>query len=162
LLPPEFSGEEFTAELVAFGADQLRERSTKRGMNRMARIRAAAALATKSLLERRGVGWGAMTRRGLPMVAFTCGSELTGMGAREGCAFTGAFGEALGETGESGTESGSMFGSGWREPERGADGRPVPGCTASTSDSGESGASGGRTYGEDMEPRLGSALLEWA
>jgi hypothetical protein len=117
-------------------------------MKRTARITAAAAAATKSLLERRGVGFGMMTRRGLPMVAFTCGSEVTGMGAREGCAFAGAFGATLGETGESGTESGSMCRSGSREV-RGADGWPaearVPGRTPSTSDSGESGASGGRT-----------------
>ena len=115
-------------------------------MKRMARITAAAALTIKSLLERRGVGFGVMTRRGLPMVAFTCGSEATGMGAREG-ALVGALGEALGEMGESGTESGSMWGSGSRAV-RCADGWPaerLPGRTASTSDSGESGASGGRT-----------------
>lgn len=46
-----------------------------------------------------------MTRRELPMVALTCGSDLTGMGARE------AMGAAFGETGESGTESGSICGS---------------------------------------------------
>jgi len=113
----------------------------------MARITVAAALAIKSLLERRGVGFGVMTRRGLPMVAFTWGSELTGIGAREGCALVGAFGEALGETRESGMDSGSMCGSGARGV-RVADGWPaerVAGRTPSTSDSGESGASGGRT-----------------
>jgi hypothetical protein len=57
----------------------------------------------------RGAGFGEMTRRELPMVALTCGSDLTGMGARA------SFEAAFGETGESGTESGSICGSGSRE-----------------------------------------------
>jgi hypothetical protein len=60
----------------------------------------------KSLLER-GCGFGEMTRRALPMVALICGSDLTGMGPR-------ATGVAFGDTGESGTESGSICGSGAR------------------------------------------------
>src|SRR5207237_7184247 len=105
------------------------------------KMAAAVMLAIKSLLGRRGVGLGVMTRRELPMVAFTGGSEVTGMGAREGCEHAG---EAPGETGESGTESGSISGSGSREVRWGK-GWPEVSRSASTNDSGESGASGGRT-----------------
>jgi hypothetical protein len=94
----------------------LDERRIRRGTKMMARRTAAAALTRKSLLER-GCGLGEMTRRALPMVALTCGSELTGIGAREGCGVAvreGLGEEAFGETGESGTDSGSISGSGWR------------------------------------------------
>jgi len=106
---------EVRLELVEFGAVDLDERRIRRGTKMMARRTAAAALTRKSLLER-GCGLGEMTRRALPMVALTCGSELTGIGAREGCgaAAREALGEALGETGESGRASGSISGSGWR------------------------------------------------
>jgi len=106
---------EVALELVEFGAVDLDERRMRRGTKMIARRTAAAALTRKSLLER-GCGLGEMTRRALPMVALTCGSELTGIGAREGCGVTApeALGEALGETGESGTASGSISGSGWR------------------------------------------------
>jgi hypothetical protein len=121
------------------GAEELGERSN-RGTTRMARSTAAAALTRKSLLEREEVGSGAGTRRELPMVAFTWGSEETGMG------------EAFGETGERGTASGSICGSGSRcatRVERDADGlvaaEAAPACAAARIDSGESGASGGRT-----------------
>jgi hypothetical protein len=89
----------------------LDERRIRRGTKMIARRTAAAALTRKSLLER-GCGLGEMTRRALPIVALTCGSELTGIGAREGCGV--AERGALGETGESGTASGSISGSGWR------------------------------------------------
>ena len=106
---------EVALELVEFGAVDLDERRIRRGTKTMARRTAAAALTRKSLLER-GCGLGEMTRRALPMVALTCGSELTGIGAREGCgvAVREGMGEAFGETGESGTASGSISGSGWR------------------------------------------------
>jgi len=106
---------EVALELVEFGAVDLDERRMRRGTKMIARRTAAAALTRKSLLER-GCGLGEMTRRALPMVALTCGSELTGIGAREGCGVAApeALGEALGETGESGTASGSISGSGWR------------------------------------------------
>ena len=106
---------EVALELVEFGAVDLDERRIRRGTKTMARRTAAAALTRKSLLER-GCGLGEMTRRALPMVALTCGSELTGIGAREGCgvALREGMGEAFGETGESGTASGSISGSGWR------------------------------------------------
>lgn len=84
-----------------------------------------------------------MTRRVLPMVALTCGSDLTGMGAR-------AMGAAFGETGESGTESGSICGSGARWvtcdvacAERAEAAVAEAGSTTATSDSGDSGDSGG-------------------
>ena len=99
---------------------------------------AAAEPTKKSLLER-GAGLGEITRRELPMVAFTCGSEVTGMGAREGC------GADFGETGESGTDSGSICGSGPCDEARlGAD-SVAEDWTTSIRESGESGASGGRT-----------------
>ena len=107
---------EVALELAEFGAGDLDERRIRRGTKMMARRTAAAALTRKSLLER-GCGLGEMTRRALPMVALTCGSELTGIGAREGCgvAVRARLGEeAFGETGESGTASGSISGSGWR------------------------------------------------
>jgi hypothetical protein len=115
-LAREFSvAGEVALELVEFGALDLDERRIRRGTKMMARRAAAAALTRKSLLER-GCGLGEMTRRALPMVALTCGSELTGIGAREGCgvAVREGMGEAFGETGESGTASGSISGSGWR------------------------------------------------
>ena len=102
-------------ELAEFGAVDFDERRIRRGTNMIARRTAAVALTRKSLLAR-GCGLGEMTRRGLPMVAFTCGSDVTGIGAREGCgvAERGALGGALGETGERGTASGSISGSGGR------------------------------------------------
>ena len=102
-------------ELAEFGAVDFEERRNRRGTNMIASRTAAVALTRKSLLAR-GRGLGEMTRRGLPMVAFTCGSDATGIGAREGCGVRerGALGEALGETGESGTASGSISGSDWR------------------------------------------------
>jgi hypothetical protein len=111
----EFLGTgEVALELVEFGAEDLDERRIRRGTKMMARRAAAVALTRKSLLER-GCGLGEMTRRGLPMVALTCGSDVTGIGAREGCGVGAreALGEAFGETGESGTASGSISGSGW-------------------------------------------------
>lgn len=139
---------EVALELAEFGAVDLDERRIRRGTKMMARRTAAAALTRKSLLER-GCGLGEMTRRALPMVALTCGSELTGIGAREGSgvAVREALGEALGETGESGTASGSISGSGWRRAAtRGrVDGDVAEdGSTAATSDSGEPGVPGGR------------------
>jgi hypothetical protein len=106
---------EVALELLELGAVDLDERSIRRGTKMMARRAAAAVLTRKSLLER-GCGLGEMTRRALPMVALTCGSELTGIGAREGCgvAVREGMAEAFGETGESGTASGSISGSGWR------------------------------------------------
>jgi hypothetical protein len=112
----EFLGTgEVALELVEFGAEDLDERRIRRGTKMIARRAAAVALTRKSLLER-GCGFGEMTRRALPMVAFTCGSDVTGIGEREGrgVAAREALGEALGETGESGTASGSISGSGWR------------------------------------------------
>ena len=113
-LAPDGAGE-VALELAEFGAVDLGERRIKRGTKMMARRTAAAALTRNSLLER-GCGLGEMARRALPMVALTCGSELTGIGAREGCGVAAreALGEAFGETGESGTASGSISGSGWR------------------------------------------------
>ena len=111
-----FAGEfavtgEVALELAELGEEDLDERRIRRGTKIMARIIAAAALTRKSLFER-GCGLGEITRRALPMVALTCGSEVTGIGAREGCGVT--LREALGETGESGTARGSISGSGWR------------------------------------------------
>lgn len=104
----EFSGTgEVALASAEMGAEDLDERRIRRGTKMIARMTAAAALTRKSLLER-GCGLGEMTRRGLPMVALTCGSDVTGIAARE------ALGEALGEIGESGTASGSISGSGWR------------------------------------------------
>lgn len=133
---------------VALELADLDERRIRRGTKMMARRTAAAALTRKSLLER-GCGLGEMTRRALPMVALTCGSELTGIGAREGCGVAAreGLGDAFGETGESGTASGSISGSGWRcRATRGrADGDVAEGgSTAATRDSGEPGVSGGR------------------
>jgi hypothetical protein len=108
------AGAEFVFEFAAFaelGAADLDERRIRRGTKMMARMTAAAVLTRKSLFER-GCGLGEITRRALPMVALTCGSEVTGIGAREGCGVT--LREALGETGESGTARGSISGSGWR------------------------------------------------
>jgi hypothetical protein len=144
----EPGAEEFSAageealELAELGADDLDERRIKRGTKMIARTMAAVALTRKSLFERGG-GFGEMTRRALPMVALTCGSEVTGIGAREGC---GRLREALGETGESGTASGSISGSGWRCVARElADGDAAEGgSTEAIRASGESGASGGR------------------
>jgi len=122
------------AEGAEFGAADCEERRIRRGTKRMARILAAAALTRKSRLERGG-GLGEMTRRGLPMLALTCGSEETGMGARDGS------GAGLGETGESGTARGSICGRVTRRVARGdAEGR----SDAASKDSGELGASGGR------------------
>ena len=106
---------EVALALAELGAEDLDERRIRRGTKMIARMTAAAVLTRKSLLER-GRGLGEMTRRGLPMVALTCGSDVTGIGAREGCgvAVREALGEALGEIGESGTASGSISGSGWR------------------------------------------------
>ena len=106
---------EVALELAEFGAVGFDERRMRRGTKMIARRTAAAALTRKSLLER-GCGLGEMTWRALPMVALTCGSELTGIGAREGCGVAAreGLGEALGETGESGTASGSISGSAWR------------------------------------------------
>jgi hypothetical protein len=132
--------------LVALGVEDLAERRIRRGTKMIARRTAAVALTRKSLLER-GCGLGEITRRGLPMVAFTCGSEVTGIGARGSCV---ALRGALGETGESGTASGSISGSGGCCVARGrvdGDG-PEGGSIAAISDSGESGVPGGRMYGE--------------
>jgi hypothetical protein len=108
----EFSGtREVALELAELGAEDLDERRIRRGTKMITRMTAAAVLTRKSLLER-GRGLGEMTRRGLPMVALTCGSDVTGIGAREGC--DGTVREALGEIAESGTASGSISGSGWR------------------------------------------------
>jgi hypothetical protein len=142
----EFSlaGEE-ALELLEFGAEDLDERRIRRGTKTIARTAAAAALTRKSLLER-GCGLGEMTRRALPMVALTCGSEVTGI-AREGCA---TLRDALGETGESGTASGSISGSGWRcvARERADGDASEVGSTEAIRASGELGAPGGRIYGE--------------
>ena len=125
-------------ELAELGADGLGERSNNRGTRIIARRTAAAALTRKSLLER-GVGLGLMTRRGLPIVAFTCGSEVTGIGARD-----------FGETGDSGTASGSTV--------RGRAVAPDGDSTAAAiKDSGESGAPGGRMYGDATD--TGFALV---
>ena len=105
-----FAGVEEALELAELGAADLDERRTRRGTKTMARMRAAAALTRKSLFER-GCGLGEITRRPLPMLALTCGSEVTGIGAREGCGVT--LREALGETGDSGTARGSISESGW-------------------------------------------------
>ena len=108
---------------------------------------AAAALTRKSLLERVETG-GLLMRRGPPMVAFTCGSEETGMRERGTC---GAASEPDGdldggETGESGTASGSISGNGSRCAVRGDDDALAGAAsTAAMRDSGESGDSGGRT-----------------
>jgi hypothetical protein len=102
---------EVALELAELGKDGFDERRIRRGTKMMARMTAAAALTRKSLLER-GCGLGEITRRALPMVALTCGSEVTGIGTREGCSPT--LREALGETGDSGTARGSISGSGWR------------------------------------------------
>jgi len=108
----EFLGTgEVALELAELGAVDLDERRIRRGTKMMARRAAAVALTRKSLLER-GCGLGEMTRRGLPMVALTCGSDVTGIGAREGCGVAAR--EAFGETGESGTASGSISGIDWR------------------------------------------------
>jgi hypothetical protein len=61
---------EAALELLALGAEDLEERSSRRGTKMMARRMAAAVLTRKSLLER-GCGLEEMTRRGLPMVALT-------------------------------------------------------------------------------------------
>ena len=140
----EFSvaGEE-ALELAGLGTEDLDERRISRGTKMIARTMAAAILTRKSLLER-GCGLGEMTRRALPMVAFTCGSEVTGIGTREGCG--GTLRDALGETGESGTASGSISGSGWRcaGRERTDADAAEGGSTEAIRASGESGASGGR------------------
>lgn len=70
------------------------------------------------------------------------------MGAREGC--DGTLLEALGETGESGTASGSICGRGARSAARDdVDGDAVEGDSAAAiRDSGEPGEPGGRMYGD--------------
>ena len=110
---------------------------------------AAAALTRKSLLERVETG-GLLMRRGPPMVAFTCGSEETGMRERGICcgAASGPDGGLDGgETGESGTASGSISGNDSRCAVRGDEDAVGAGAasTAAMRDSGESGDSGGRT-----------------
>jgi hypothetical protein len=139
--------EEEALELVGLGTVDLDERRIRRGTKMIARTMAAAILTRKSLLER-GSGLGEMTRRALPMVALTCGSEVTGIGTREGCG--GTLRDALGETGESGTASGSISGSGWRSVARERTDADVAegGSTEAIKASGELGASGGRIYGE--------------
>ena len=89
VLPAEnpSAGVEEALELAELGAADLDERRIRRGTKMMARMTAAAALTRKSLFER-GCGLGEITRRALPMVALTCGSEVTGIGAREGCGAT--------------------------------------------------------------------------
>jgi len=88
-------------------------------------------------------------RRGPPMVAFTCGSEVTGMRERGTCgAGFDADGDLDGgETGESGTASGSISGNDSRCAVRGDEDAVGAGAasTAAMRDSGESGDSGGRT-----------------
>ena len=81
------------------------------------------------------------------MVAFTCGSEETGMRERGACGAVFDWdGERGGERGESGTASGSISGSDSRCAARGEDDSAAgPASTAAMSDSGESGDSGGRT-----------------
>jgi len=112
-LPVEFSGlAEAALEIEEFGAEELEERRKKRGMKRTASRIAAMALTRMSLLERWDTG-AATTRRGPPIVAFTCGSEETGMLARVGC--VEVYDRDGGDTGESGTASGSICGSGWRD-----------------------------------------------
>jgi hypothetical protein len=108
-------GDGLALELAGLGAEDLDERRIRRGTKMIARMTAAVVLSRKSLLEG-GRGLGEMTRRGLPMVALICGSDVTGIGAREGCDGTvrEALGEAVGEIGESGTASGSISGSDWR------------------------------------------------
>ena len=102
---------EVALELGELGKEGFDERRIRRGTKMMARMTAAVALTRKSLLER-GCGLVEITRRALPMVALTCGSEVTGIGAREGCGVT--LREVLGETGDSGTARGSISGSAWR------------------------------------------------
>ena len=92
------------------GAAEFDERSSMRGTKMMASRIAAAAATRKSVLERGRAGLGEMGRRGPAMVALTCGSVETGIGAREGVDFV----LVGGSTGESGTESGSICGSGAR------------------------------------------------
>ena len=112
VLAGEFSATgEAPLELAELGKEDLDERRISRGTKIIARMTAAAALTRKSLFER-GCGLGEITRRALPMVALTCGSEVTGIGTREGCGVT--LRETLGETGESGSARGSISGSGWR------------------------------------------------
>jgi hypothetical protein len=110
---------------------------------------AAAALTRKSLLERLETG-GLLMRRGPPMVAFTCGSEETGMRARGTCGAAAFDPDGCldgGETGESGTASGSISGNGSRGAVRGDDDavETEAASTAAMRDSGESGDSGERT-----------------
>lgn len=109
---------------------------------------AAATLTRKSLLERVETGR-LLMRRGPPMVAFTCGSEDTGMRERDTCgaAFDPDGDRDGGETGESGTASESISGNGSRRAVRGDDDAVAEGAasTAAMRDSGESGDSGGRT-----------------
>ncbi len=93
------AGAEFAVDFAAFvefeegdglvldGAKDLDERRIRRGTKMIARMTAAVVLTRKSLLER-GRGFGEITRRGLPIVALTCGSDVTGIGAREGCGAT--------------------------------------------------------------------------
>jgi hypothetical protein len=106
-----FAELEVALEPAELGKEDLDERRISRGTKIIARMTAAAALTRKSLFER-GCGLGEITRRALPMVALTCGSEVTGIGTREGCGAT--LRGRLGETGESGSARGSISGSGWR------------------------------------------------
>jgi len=104
----EFSGlEEATLELADFAVEGFVERKKYRGMKRIARRIAAAAPTSTSVFELEDLG-GVETRRGPAMVAFTWGSEETGMRVRAGGV------AAFGEIGESGTASGSICGSGCR------------------------------------------------
>lgn len=104
----EFSGAtEELLEPAELGADRLVERRKNRGTNRIARSTAAAAPTSISVFEPEDLG-GDGTLRGPAMVAFTCGSEETGIRVRAG------FIVVFGETGESGTASGSICGNGWR------------------------------------------------
>jgi hypothetical protein len=76
------AGEE-ALDLAESGRENREDRRIKRGRKTMASRTAAAALTRKSLLDR-GDGLGEMTRRELPMVALTCGSDETGTDSRAG------------------------------------------------------------------------------
>lgn len=76
-------------------------------------------LTRKSLLARIVEGGGLLTRRGPPMLAFTCGSEDTGIRERWAGGVTFDIPEERpvgerdgGDTGDSGTARGSISGSG--------------------------------------------------
>lgn len=94
-------------EAVELGLEVFVERRKKRGRNKIANSTTAVAPTSTILFELEDLG-GVGTRRGPAMVAFTWGSEETGIRVRGGGVVT------FGETGESGTANGSICGSGCR------------------------------------------------